>query len=158
MTILTISPSFWQFLQFFLVILTIFCNVDNYSQCWQILTNSVVWALNLGPNPTQKWCETFCNWHLFVSWILPSFCSWQSPPLWNLANFDHICPLPAGPNVTSLQKVISNTPYLWSHKKLASFSLSILRGTTSPPSYMTNSVRKKDFCLLRGPEGGGNPI
>ena len=124
MTILTISPIFWQFLQFFLVILTIFCNVDNYSQCWQILTNSVVWALNLGPNPTQPKSDVK---HFAIDiYLCHEFCL----VLWNLANFDHFCPLPAGPNVTWLQKVVSNTPYLWSHKKLASFSLSILRGTT----------------------------
>ena len=58
MTILTISPIFWQFLQFFLVILTIFCNVDNYSQCWQILTirwsGPLIWG-QTQPNPKVMW-------------------------------------------------------------------------------------------------------
>ena len=30
---------------------------------------------------TQKLCATCCNWHLFVSWILASYCSRQGPPL-----------------------------------------------------------------------------
>ena len=62
---------------------------------------------------TQKLCETCRNWHLSVSWILPSFCSRQGPPLWNWANFDHFCPLPARPNVIWLQKVVSYTPFTY---------------------------------------------
>ena len=62
---------------------------------------------------TQKLCETCRNRHLSVSWILPSFCSRQGPPLWNWANFDHFCPLPARPNVIWLQKVVSYTPFTY---------------------------------------------
>ena len=61
----------------------------------------------------QKLCETCCNQYLFVSWILPSFCSRQGPPLWNWINFDHFCPLPARPNVIWLQKVVSQTPFTY---------------------------------------------
>ena len=73
---------------------------------------------------TQKLCETCRNRHLSVSWNLPSFCSWQGPPLWNWANFDHFCPLPARPNVIWLQKIVSNTPftYLGKEKKIGNFS------------------------------------
>ena len=79
---------------------------------------------------TQKLCETCRNWHLSVSWILPSFCSRQGPPLWNWANFDHFCPLPARPNVIWLQKVVSNTPftYLGKVKKLATFPINFFSG------------------------------
>ena len=73
---------------------------------------------------TQKLCATCRNRHLSVSWILPSFCSRQCPPLWNWANFDHFCPLPARPNIIWLQKVHSYTPftYLGKVKKIGNFS------------------------------------
>ena len=48
-----------------------------------------------------------------MSWILPSFCSRQGPPLWNWANFDHFCPLLARANVIWLQKVVSNTSFTY---------------------------------------------
>ena len=62
---------------------------------------------------TQKLYATCWNWQLFVSVILPSYCSRQGPPLRNWANFDHFCPLPARPNVIWLQKVVSNTPFTY---------------------------------------------
>ena len=72
---------------------------------------NIVDLWNNDVNPIR--CATCCNWHLFVSWILASYCSRQGPPLRKLANFDHFCPLPARPNVIWLQKVVSYTPFTY---------------------------------------------
>ena len=84
---------------------------------------------------TQKLCETCRNRHLSVSWILSSFCSRQGPPLWNWANFDHFCPLPARPNVIWLQKVVSYTPFTYLGKVKKNWQLFPLIFFGESPKY-----------------------
>ena len=161
MTILTISPIFWQFLQFF------FGNFDDFLQCWQLFTmltnfdNSVVWALNLGPNPTQPksdvkhfaidiyLCHEFCL-H-FVPDRVPPCETWPILTTFALSRLDQMlldCKKKS-PTLHIYEVTKNWQAFLWAF---------YVEPHIFPPSYRTNSVRKKDFCLLRGPEGGGNPI
>ena len=120
---------------------------------------------------TQKLCETCRNRHLSVSWILPSFCSRQGPPLWNWANFDHFCPLPARPNVIWLQKVVSYTPFTYLGKVKKNWQLFPLiffgespkydRGGGFRPPPAPNRVKKcpyEKLSLHSAHTGSGSPL
>ena len=142
--------------------LTIIHNVDKF---WQIRwSGPLIWG-QTQPNPKVMWNILQLTFICVMNFAFILFLT--ESPLVKLGQFWPHLPSPGWTKCYLIAKSSLQHSIFMKSQKIGKLFFGHFtwnhiysRGGGIPPpaSYRTNSVRNKDFCLLRGPEGGGNPI